>query len=390
MNVMFSLDRKARMCHLGASLVVAIAALLFFSGAASANNSNDLLLRPAVKSSLSSASILMDVVNTGKRLVAVGERGHILLSDDSGDSWNQVDVPTSVTLTAVSFPTPERGWVVGHDGIILHSADGGLSWTKQLDGSQINLVLQAQVADMLQIKKSELANASDQDQLERLEYELENLQFFANDAQMAVDEGATRPFMDLWFKNDQEGIVVGSFGMILHTGDGGETWQPILDRIDNLDAYHYYAITPAGDALFIVGERGMLFRSWDEGQSWERLESPYEGSYFGVAGSQDGSLVVIFGLRGNAFASYDKGNSWLPLDIPKGSALSGSAFLADGSLLIVANDGIITRSTDGGKSFQVLPVRYPGSIALAETDSGNVVVVGFSGVRQLNINVLNN
>jgi len=113
MNVMFSLDRKARMCHLGASLVVAIAALLFFSGAASANNSNDLLLRPAVKSSLSSASILMDVVNTGKRLVAVGERGHILLSDDSGDSWNQVDVPTSVTLTAVSFPTPERGWVIG-------------------------------------------------------------------------------------------------------------------------------------------------------------------------------------------------------------------------------------------------------------------------------------
>jgi photosystem II stability/assembly factor-like uncharacterized protein len=374
----------------GASFIVAIAALLFFSGAASANNFNDLLLFPAVKSKLSSASALMDVVNTGKRLVAVGERGHILVSDDSGNSWTQVAVPTSVTLTAVFFPTPEKGWAVGHDGIVLHSADGGLSWTKQLDGSQINIVLQTQIEQMVHIKKTELDRASSQNERDRLEIELENLQFFASDAQMAVNEGPTRPFMDLWFKNDQEGIVVGSFGMILSTSDGGETWQPILDRIDNFDAYHYYAITPAGDALFIVGERGMLFRSWDEGQSWETLESPYEGSYFGVAGSHDGSLVVVFGLRGNAFASFDKGRSWVPIDAAKGSTLSGSTFLADGSLLIVANDGIMTRSTDGGKSFHVLPVRYPGSIGLAEADSSDVVVVGLSGVHQLKKSVLDN
>ena len=377
----YSIGRNLGVRLLGAPLITTIALLLSLGWSGSAMAVNDLLLLPAVKSRLAPTSILIDVTNTGKRLVAVGERGHILLSDDEGQSWSQADVPVSVTLTAVCFPTPDKGWAVGHDGIVLHSADGGRSWVKQLDGSQINVAIHEQVGRMLRAKEDELANVEDPVAKEHLEYDLENLQFFANDAQMAVDEGPTRPFMDIWFKNDLEGIIVGSFGMILHTVNGGKEWQPIIDRIENFDGYHYYAITPVGAALFIVGERGMLFRSTDDGNSWQRLETPYDGTFFGVSGSDDGSLVVVFGLRGNAFTSLDGGNRWQPANTPKGAALSDAAFLADGSLLMASNDGSLIRSADGGKSFQPLSTRFPGVISLAEINSDRIVATGVYGVK---------
>ena len=81
---------------------------------------------------LAPQSLLLDVQYNGGRLVAVGERGHILLSDDLVDHWRQARSPTRQMLTAVHFPGPQRGWAVGHDGLILGSiAEQGFvqAWT---------------------------------------------------------------------------------------------------------------------------------------------------------------------------------------------------------------------------------------------------------------------
>ena len=92
------------------------------------------------------------MARAGERLVAVGERGRIILSDDNGVTWRQVHSPTSVTLTHVTFATPVDGWAVGGMGIVLHSADGGLSWTKQLDGIQAaDIALAAANADIKKV-----------------------------------------------------------------------------------------------------------------------------------------------------------------------------------------------------------------------------------------------
>ena len=144
--------------------------------------------------------MLLDVANAGKRLVAVGERGHIVYSDDNGTIWNQATVPVSVTLTAAYFPTAEKGWAAGHDGVVLHTSDGGKTWVKQLDGSRINELVLEQVKRLME-------GASGQ--------KLERLRFFLNDAKKGIQEGPSRPLMALWFRNEREGIVVGSFGMIL-------------------------------------------------------------------------------------------------------------------------------------------------------------------------------
>src|SRR5580765_4846300 len=74
---------------------------------------------PAVASSLAPSRLLNGVARAGGRIVAVGQRGHILSSDDQGKTWTQASVPVSVDLLAVHFPTPGKGWVVGHSGVVL-------------------------------------------------------------------------------------------------------------------------------------------------------------------------------------------------------------------------------------------------------------------------------
>ena len=90
--------------------------------------------RPALQTVKSAVAMMLSIAVAGDRIVVVGERGYVLLSDDNGKSWRQTPTPTSVTLTSVGFATPTEGWAVGHMGVILHTTDGGSSWSKQLDG----------------------------------------------------------------------------------------------------------------------------------------------------------------------------------------------------------------------------------------------------------------
>ena len=87
--------------------------------------------QPAEIAPLAATSLLLDLAQAGERIVAVGERGHVLLSDDKGATWRQAkSVPTRVMLTAVYFADAEYGWAVGHDETILNTTDGGETWTR--------------------------------------------------------------------------------------------------------------------------------------------------------------------------------------------------------------------------------------------------------------------
>ncbi|TVP59615.1 MAG: photosystem I reaction center subunit IV, partial [Halomonadaceae bacterium] len=97
---------------------------------------SDVLDTPAMTTHLAANSLLLDLSRAGERLVAVGERGHIVYSDDFGESWSQAEVPVSTTLTGVYFPGESKGWAVGHGGVILHSSDRGETWVKQMDGHE--------------------------------------------------------------------------------------------------------------------------------------------------------------------------------------------------------------------------------------------------------------
>jgi len=319
----------------------------------------------------------------------VGEKGRILYSDDECEGWIQAEVPVSVTLTAVYFPTTDQGWAVGHGGVVLHTEDGGETWKKQLDGTQIGKMVLDQLKQMSKDKNDLLADPKSgltEEEREAMELKAEDLNYFLSDVEFAVKQGPSQPLMDLWFRNDQEGIIVGSFGFILSTKDGGSTWQPILDRIDNMNGYHYNGITRSGDDLFIAREHGGLYRSEDFGQSWQRLASPYEGSYFGITGDPSGGFVTAFGMKGHIYYSMDRGGTWTPSKTGRETSLTGSAFLSDGSVCLVGVDGVILRSNDRGKTYTALSKQYFGiGTSMVEIKRDVLAVVGNEGVLRIEI-----
>jgi photosystem II stability/assembly factor-like uncharacterized protein len=287
----------------------------------------------AIKAPLAQRSLLLDAASIEGRLVAVGERGHILLSDDGGASWSQADVPTTATLTGVFFHDGELGWAVGHDAVILRTGDGGETW--QL-----------------------LHHAPEEE----------------------------RPFLDVWFKNAEEGFAIGAYGFFYATTDGGDSWTSRV--ISDFDAHLHHLSRSESGRLYIAAEMGMVYRSDDGGESWIELPSPYRGSFFATL-PLDGDAVLLAGLRGHLFRSDDAGESWQEIETGTVAMLSDGLVLTDGRPLIAGLEGAILVSEDGGRSFGFHPMadrRGISSVVPAGEDA--LLLVGNLGVKTVSVSEL--
>lgn len=281
----------------------------------------------AIEASLAEKSLLTDGAVVDSRFIAVGERGHILVSTDHGANWRQGKVPTCSLLTAIHMHDDKLAWAVGHDAVILRTEDGGDSW---------KLVHQAP----------------------------ENEQ----------------PLLDVWFRNSREGIAVGAYGYFLETDDGGDTWNQRY--ISEEDDYHLNAITPAGDTrMFIAAEAGNIYRSDDRGRNWHKLESPYVGSWFAVHAKNENEIILA-GLRGNLFRSVDGGASWLQSPTQTRAMLTDIVTIASNQLLITGLEGtlLVSDSLVNHVSDNSLVSRSGITTALPTADD-EVVLLGEFGIR---------
>src|SRR3974377_2305862 len=88
--------------------------------------------QPAVITSAAPKAMMLGCARAGKRLVAVGDHGIVLLSDDDGTRVRQAKaVAVGSTLTSVSFADEKYGWAVGQWGVIVATVDGGETWQLQ-------------------------------------------------------------------------------------------------------------------------------------------------------------------------------------------------------------------------------------------------------------------
>ncbi|MCI0995070.1 BNR domain-containing protein [Pseudomonas sp. ICMP22404] len=322
---------------------------------------------PAMVVPAAQKSVLIDLARAGTRLVAVGERGLVLLSDDNGLRWRQASVPVSVSLTAVQFVDAQNGWAVGHAGVVLATRDGGEHWTLQLDGARAaQLELEAAKAD-------QATAANPDDALLRVQ-----------SAERLVAEGADKPFLALEFIDAQHGLIVGAYGLALWTADGGATWKSRMGHIANPNGMHLYAISHQGARWFLAGEQGYLARSDDSAVSFNQLQSPYEGSFFTLQSRADGALLVG-GLRGNAFISNDGGDSFQRLSVPMPISFNDATRRADGQVLLVNQSGVLFRNSEQiGAALLPLgkPLGRPVS-SLVEAADGSLIVAGFTGLQRI-------
>ena len=344
----------------------------------------DLLEDTAFQTDKLTSSVLMDVTQAGERLVAVGERGIIIYSDDHGVKWTQAEVPVRETLTAVTFSSPGHGWAVGHGTIVLHSTDHGQSWDRVMDGSDINNLMVDSMEIVVSRKRQQLEEADELD-IDDLQYDLEDAEANLRGMRQTQNEGPTKPLMDVMFFNDQEGLIVGALGFILRTADGGQTWTSLLDRIENPFGYHYYALAQTRGALFLFGEVGTMYRSLDKGQSWETLDMVYEGSLFGAVGDRESECVAAFGLRGTVVNSCDGGDNWQSQEVGPGAALNAGVILPDNQTLLAGMAGAVFVAKENLDNFQKLNTGFPGCLSAANAGDGHLVLVGLGGVHRVSL-----
>jgi photosystem II stability/assembly factor-like uncharacterized protein len=300
-------------------------------------------------------ALYTDIVKTGTGAVAIGERGHILYSSNMQE-WIQIPSPTRSLLTN-AFALDSHVWAVGHEQVILHSSDGGSTWTRQY---------------------------------------------------LKLD--AFGPLLDILFLDDQRGFAIGVEGTILKSSDGGSSWTEAVitdlttesaspatsvavddEAIDSGVASddmgvdetppHLNAITRSPLGLMIVGENGAVFSSTDEGSSWVRKSLPYNGSMFGVVTLDDGSLAA-FGLNGNVFHTKDLGDSWEKLISDTDASIMGAAAATGGRAVFVGARGVVL--TKGADTTQLAKFVFQdgGSLAgVLPISDDEFVVVGENGIK---------
>lgn len=333
----------------------------------------------------SQSQLLTAMAQAGDRLVAAGARGTVIYSDDAGATWRQADVPVAVMLTGLCFPTPERGWAVGHDGVVLSSADGGATWARQFDGDAGNRQVLAFARQRVERLSRQVESAGGAKRLEA-EKALETAEDALAGVESAAKFGPSRPLLGVWFRDAKQGYAVGAFGMAFATRDGGSTWRLIADRLPNDRDLHLYAVaSPAPGVILIAGEEGRIYRSTDDGETWQGLPSLTKGSLYGleVVDRAGQKRVIAFGFGGKVFRSDDLGASWVPVASGADSALFGGAVRPGGQVLLVGNNGIAVRSVDGGETFRASQAKGGRPLMAAAFAKGGWIAAGWGGVTPL-------
>ena len=316
-------------CTLASALLLVMAITIPVTSAEAEDDAPEF----AVQAPLAGRTLLLNAAVADSAMVVVGGRGHILVTDDGGESWQQMEVPTRAALTGVHFHDRQLGWAVGHDSVILRTLDGGTTW-------------------------------------ERVHW--------------APEE--ENPLLDVWFSDAEDGFAIGAYGSFYVTSDGGATWS--FRALSEYDFHLNHISRSIDGTLYIAAEAGMIYRSDDGGESWIELPSPYEGSFFGSL-PLEGDTLLLFGLQGHLFRSEDAGESWIELETGTTAMLTDGVRLADDTIVITGLGGALLVSTDNGHAFELhqQPDRR-GISAVVEAGSGQLLLVGEFGVKMLPVSDL--
>jgi photosystem II stability/assembly factor-like uncharacterized protein len=264
-----------------------------------------------------------------------GRWGTVLHTADGGKTWTLQLSGTENTLVSIHFVDPQNGWAVGEEGTILHTADGGKTWEKQKSPVPFYL-------------------------------------------------------MKVYFVTPLKGWIVGERTHILSTLDGGKTWNIqfkdedfILKSVFFCDPYHGWA----------VGEYGYIYHTKDGGANWRKQAGNFDiseetgtlegGNFLFDVIAVDPQTVWAVGIDGYVIGTVDGGKTWK--EVKTGAPRTQLFCVASnraGTVLIGGN-GTILISTDNGKTWKN-PTFEPSIIygwlyGLARRGPSEFVAVGWEG-----------
>ena len=310
---------------------------------------------------------------TGDTFVIVGYNGRILRSEDAGETWQQIESPAEWTLNQVEF-VEDYGWAVGHYGTIIHSRDGGKTWTQQQSSTE-KTVFSLSFTDKLHGRASGdestflfTNNGGETWEAKRIDVSQVGL---TEDMKLAVPDII---YYGIHFFDDQNGWMVGEYGNVRHTSDGGQTWDSqhgslieglrtagvIAADVMSLAAFFRVHFTDLNNG-HIMGGGGAIASTTDGGQNWTWIsrdgqfnaDVPSMPIYDFVQPGGDGQLVAV-GTNGLILNSDNNGANWKPstTEADVFTWLNGVAITDQGKGVMVGGKGSILLTSDHGKSWR--------------------------------------
>src|SRR5690606_6835234 len=202
--------------------------------------------------------VFMGLAHSGEGVFAVGEEGAIRVSDDNAANWHSDSSGVEHTLTAIEFASEKRGWAVGHNGVVLQTANGCRAWQP---------------------------------------------------APAATEAHQGAAWMAVGFGRGQMGLIVGDANLIFATRDGGESWYRDVGEAGRYPSAHNAALLlDSGHALIATGAGEILVRAPGENQ-WSRKYGPDRKALLGMVDLRS-DRVLAFGAHGQVLETMDAGATW--------------------------------------------------------------------------------
>lgn len=321
-----------------------------------------------------------------KEVLVVGYNGKVLHSADFGSNWDIVDTGSKNGLFSVSFASDKKtGWIVGQGGTIQKTADGGKTWKDQggkvfmsddcrASGGDPDATDESDkcpLAPLFAISVIDAQNAvaiGDRSTITVTHnggttWNTSTLRPLTADNQ---DQNAGIAFedpvlYDVQFLNQQTGFVVGEFGKILKTTDGGATWHDKQASLVGQDYFDIMELPTFFDIDFrnetegyVVGLEGKVAHTTDGGETWNWLPNnvkEYDAPFYSVDLLQNGS---VWAVGGSGQAIYSARGAQLgkgALGTRVTNWIRDVEFLDDNTGWMVGGFGFIMNTTDGGKTW---------------------------------------
>ncbi|MEZ5401824.1 MAG: YCF48-related protein [Bryobacteraceae bacterium] len=235
---------------------------------------------------------IQDAVAIGSDVWLACDRGAVIHSSDFGKTWQRHPIPAEYRVRSMAFVDAKRGFVVGDNGALLKTTDGGNQWTP---------------------------------------------------ARPPVEND----FREIFFLGER-GWLAGYGGTMLHTADGGETWTPQDTGTRQSIEAIYFVDANRG---WGVGWAGTVLRTVNGGETWEEIRAPaaewsLSGVYF-----KDANEGWAVGMLGQILHSTDGGKSWEAIGSGSKSWLRAVYVDASGHGWITAENDIL-ETADGGKTWK--------------------------------------
>ncbi len=244
--------------------------------------------------------------------------------------WGSIPTDTGITLTDLHFVDIMNGLVIGEQGLILRTTDGGSNWT--------------------------FPNSGISEHLNSVHFITSNKAFIAADKGMLLSTtnggnnwsketlDTTINLNHVYFANSDKGFLVGDNGVIYQTVDGGDDWVLQTPTVVNLLTAVDFPDQSTG---FITGSSGTVLKSTNGGDNWTKLNSLSTNAYLSDVFFFAPDSGYVVGNQGTIFRTTDAGGTWQPQSSPVTEWLKGIHCPETDNCFIAGNNGTILTTSDG-------------------------------------------